>query len=373
VIVLLPLAALAFRRGWLFAVLLVVGPGAALSPEPVMAFGWEDLWQRPDQRAAAAFAEGDLEQARNLATTSARAGSAAYRLGDFGDAAERFAAADGAVDHYNRGNALARGGRFEDAIAAYDAALERDPGLEDAAYNRAQVQAALEEQQRQQQAQQQSPQSSGSQNREAPSDGEGASSQQSEQQSEDQSGAQADAQSNADDSQQQDGLDGQDGSSQAEGQHSNQPQPASDGDQASNGESSASDQASEAEPGPSETQEQAPSQAATEGDSESTTDSESGSEQSERAAADYRAEADAARADAQADRTETAAFRSEASDEGAGEEPGLTAEEREARQAADQWLRRIPDDPAELLRRKFLYQYQARQTDDDVLATGQPW
>jgi Ca-activated chloride channel family protein len=29
-------------------------------------------------------------------------------------------------------------------------------------------------------------------------------------------------------------------------------------------------------------------------------------------------------------------------------------------QAADQWLRKIPDDPGGLLRRKFLYQYNKR-------------
>ena len=36
-----------------------------------------------------------------------------------------------------------------------------------------------------------------------------------------------------------------------------------------------------------------------------------------------------------------------------------TAAER--RQALEQWLRQIPDDPAELLRRKFWYEQQQRQ------------
>ena len=34
-------------------------------------------------------------------------------------------------------------------------------------------------------------------------------------------------------------------------------------------------------------------------------------------------------------------------------------------QAADQWLRRIPQDPGGLLRRKFLYQYNQGGTDQD--------
>ena len=46
----------------------------------------------------------------------------------------------------------------------------------------------------------------------------------------------------------------------------------------------------------------------------------------------------------------------------------MTAAERDAaeqQQALEQWLRRIPDDPGGLLRRKFRYQYQRRQTDQD--------
>ena len=41
-------------------------------------------------------------------------------------------------------------------------------------------------------------------------------------------------------------------------------------------------------------------------------------------------------------------------------------------QGEQQWLRRVPDDPSGLLRRKFLYQYQQQdqpsQMDDDT-----PW
>jgi Ca-activated chloride channel family protein len=35
--------------------------------------------------------------------------------------------------------------------------------------------------------------------------------------------------------------------------------------------------------------------------------------------------------------------------------------QKEDNQAIEQWLRRIPDDPGGLLRRKFAYQYQQRQ------------
>ena len=44
----------------------------------------------------------------------------------------------------------------------------------------------------------------------------------------------------------------------------------------------------------------------------------------------------------------------------------------EEQQAAEQWLRRIPDDPGGLLRRKFLYQYR-QQADGAVRADQQAW
>lgn len=44
---------------------------------------------------------------------------------------------------------------------------------------------------------------------------------------------------------------------------------------------------------------------------------------------------------------------------------------KENQQALEQWLRRIPDDPAGLLRRKFLYQY--KQRDRDIQPSGKTW
>ncbi len=52
-VLLLPLAALAFRRGWLLGVVLCTGLLA--QPKHAMAFSWDDLWQRGDQQAARAL------------------------------------------------------------------------------------------------------------------------------------------------------------------------------------------------------------------------------------------------------------------------------------------------------------------------------
>ena len=53
-----------------------------------------------------------------------------------------------------------------------------------------------------------------------------------------------------------------------------------------------------------------------------------------------------------------------------------TNEEFEEQQALEQWLRRIDDDPGELLRRKFRYQYRQRQLNGTANSTqggGQIW
>ena len=43
----------------------------------------------------------------------------------------------------------------------------------------------------------------------------------------------------------------------------------------------------------------------------------------------------------------------------------LSAEELERAQATDQWLRRIPDDPSGLLRRKFAIEYRRRLANEE--------
>ncbi|MDX1655460.1 MAG: VWA domain-containing protein, partial [Candidatus Competibacteraceae bacterium] len=111
---LLPLGALAFRRGWLLAVPIMI----LLSPPPVRAQDWSVLWLNQEQRAAAALARGELQRALELSDDPLRQGTAAYRAGNFEAAAAAFARVSGAEGHYNRGNALAQQGRFAEAIAA---------------------------------------------------------------------------------------------------------------------------------------------------------------------------------------------------------------------------------------------------------------
>jgi Ca-activated chloride channel homolog len=248
----LPMAALAFRRGWLALIPLTV----AILPAPARALTWDDLWARPDQQAATALRDGNPAQAASVARDPLWKGSALYRGGQYDEAAESFARSDDSSAHYNRGNSLAKAGQLREALSAYDKALQADPGNADAQYNRDLVERLMEEQ-RQQSSQQQADDKSGGQGQEG-------------------------------------GNSERDGapSEQSAGDAREQQQERSDRHDAAEGDGSEKARPTKAEPSP--------------------------------------------------------------------QEPPLTAEEQ---QAMAQWLRRIPDDPGGLLRRKFQLEYAKRRPE----------
>ena len=144
---LLLIVAAGFRRGWLLLLPLVLLPW--LAPTPAQASGWRDWWQRADQQAASALHAGQARQAQQLARDPALRGAAAYRAGDYRAAAQALQQAKGADAAYNLGNALARLGRYPQAIKAYDRALQLDPHDDDARANRKAVEQAMRRQQQQ--------------------------------------------------------------------------------------------------------------------------------------------------------------------------------------------------------------------------------
>lgn len=146
VLLLLPLAALGFRRGWLLALVLLVP-----LPRPAAAWDWASLWQRPDQQAYQALRAHRPKRAEALAQHPRLRGTAAYQAGDYAAAAAAFAQVDGPDADYNRGNALAHLGHYRRALQAYDQALAAAPAMADARANRALVERLLRERQRQQQ------------------------------------------------------------------------------------------------------------------------------------------------------------------------------------------------------------------------------
>jgi Ca-activated chloride channel family protein len=291
ILMLLPLAALAFRRGWLLMVLVTLSVTISM-PQPAMALGWDDLWLRPDQQAARALQAGDPDQAARLADDPALRGTAAYQAGDYEQAVDAFTGSSGVDADYNQGNALAKLERYEEAIAAYDRALATQPGMADAEHNKAEVEKLLEkEQQKEEKSQKDQKDQQGQKDQQNEAGEQGADQQQS-------------ADGNQDDS-----------SEQSEEQ-----------------ESSAAEEGEQQEGAAGEQQQSADEESAEAGQQSAPQGGEDGQEQ--------------------------------------GDQPAETAEanplDSEEKQAAEQWLRRIPDDPGGLLRRKFLYQYRQQAQGVDT-------
>ncbi len=352
-LLLLPLALAGFRRGWLLALLLAVG---LAPPRPAQALQWSDLWQRADQQAWQSLQAGQAEQAAAQARDPDLRGAAKFRAGAAAGAAADWAPGRSADAAYNFGNALARQQQYEQAIAAWDEALRRDPGHADAAANKQAVEEWLRQQQQQKSAQEKN---GSSKDQPSPS---GAKPDQPEQGNQDGSDAAQQSQdaSAGEPGQQQDGKAGQ------------------QGEAAQSGQPGAQSQAEDASRTAGETQ-QGQDQAAREGEAKpgEQDDSKAEAGQGAQAKADakqqeaFRQAMERALQDGAGDKSDAAkrANSAEKTDAKPGElagdqaaaAPAETEAEREQRQAVEQWLQRVPDDPGGLLRRKFQLEYERRQ------------
>ena len=165
---LLLIAAMAFRRGWVMLLPLVLLP---LWPIQAHASGWQDWWQRPDQQAATALQQGKAAKAQQLAQDPAWRGVAAYRANDYTAAVHALEQANGPDAAYNLGNALAKLGRYPEAIKAYDRALHLNPANDDARVNRNAVEEAMRKQQQQDSSSQQQQKSGNGQNNQSQQNG----------------------------------------------------------------------------------------------------------------------------------------------------------------------------------------------------------
>lgn len=318
VLLLLPLAALGFRRGWLMLVPLVF----ALHAPQANASVWSDLWQRPDQQAQKELDAGNAKEAQALAQNPDLRGTAAYRAGDFDAATTDFARTDedeNADADYNRGNALAKQGKYPEAIAAYDEALRRAPQMDDAVANKQAIEDWLKQQkkdkkQNQQQGQkdhqgheQQKPGNDQSQDSNQSKDGKG------DQQGDDQGEKQQSEQEGKDEK----------GKAQQDGK----PKDSSKEGQKSSADGAAGDEQDNAE------------------------QPQNGSEADKGSQQQFEQNIDKAlKADADKNKTQQPVRM--------GARDGKTHNEQS--QAVEQWLQRVPDDPGGLLRRKFQLEYQRR-------------
>lgn len=266
----LPLAALSFRKGLLTLTFICFLP----FPETSYALEWKDLWTTQNQQAQQAFKQKNYQQAAEQFDNSQWKAAAQYNTKQFEQAIETLEKDQSAAGLYNKANAFAKSGQLQKAIETYDKSLQINPDDEDTKYNKEQVEKELEKQKKNQQ--------------------QNDNKQQSEQ----------------DDSQE------KDGEQDEQGENSEQSGEQDESEQDSNNERS------EQQPKDNSTAE----------------------------------ESDEPESDQQQQKQETE--ENDSKDE--SQQTAETSEYDESEQANEQWLNRIPDDPAGLLKRKFKYQYGQR-------------
>lgn len=359
VLALLPLAAAAFRRGWL--TMWVLAPLAltlALPPSPAQAFEWRDLFSRPDQQAARALEQGDAQTASTLFQDPNWRATAHYRAGNYDAAAKEFAASDSAESRYNYGNALAKLGRLPEALQAYDEALQRQPNHADAKQNRDLVQKLIQKQQDQKQQSNSGTQDQNSQS--TPQDKQ-ANNQRDPQQSQSENDQKREGGPKSESGQTSEGGPKSESGSDSNTDQTNESGQQSKSDPSSDGASKANDPSNN-EASSSNAESSAQSSAGANGDQSSDSQSASASKRDANQQNATRKKSNAAMTD-----NPNPAHSSDPSNAAAvasGEADASKKASGEQAQAMEQWLRRIEDDPGGLLRRKFIrdLQQQGRQT-----------
>lgn len=316
VFILLPIVLFSFRRG--FILMLVCVPFLSAAPSPVYAFGLNDMWETKDQQAERALNAGDAKKAAEQFELPDWKAAAQYRAGDYAAAAEGFAKSDTASAHYNRGNALAKSSKLEEAIKAYDEALTRDPTLEDAKNNRATVEKIVQQKKEQEQQKNDQKNDSDDKNKDQKDEDKNKQDKNDNQDSKDQ------------DKQNQSDKDQQDQNKQDKDQQNSE----QNNSRGSNNSASHQDQNSSQQNEQSSTANDAKQGQAS---------SVSGQQQSAANTAQQSSEGVQDQQD---------------KDKQQAQELDPNALSEEQKQALEQWLRRVPDDPGGLLRNKFRYQYQ---------------
>ncbi|WP_334049144.1 vWA domain-containing protein [Alteromonas gracilis] len=340
-LLLLPFAAFAFKRGLVFIVLIgVLSPSfvqnahalqssqdsqniaAQTSSAPASASGPNPLswWQKPfmndNQEALNSYQRGKYKDAVNQFNDETWKASSLYKSGDYEGALNAYQNIPGPNSAYNQGNALAKLGKLEEAIQKYDQALREAPDLEDARTNKKIIEDLLKQQQQQNQNEQQ-------QNQDQNESGD--KSEQNDSQNSDQNN--------------QDGSNDQSGQQNPEeGQQSdeNQDQSANNEQQNSGDDSQQSD------------------------DSKINDESESSDSQQQNAEQDQSEQNESAQQNSgQPKESEQQSEREAQAAQGQAEE--LTDAEKEELQRMKSLMRRVPDDPAFLLKRKMQLEAQKRQ------------
>ncbi|MCP5160587.1 MAG: VWA domain-containing protein [Hahellaceae bacterium] len=337
VFLLLPFALLVWRKGILFSLVFVF---ALPVSRPSQAMEWQDLWKTPDQQAQILYPNDPAAAAQKFERPDWK-GAAYYRAGNYDAAIEAFRQDPSADGQYNLGNALAKSGKLKEALTAYESTLKLQPEHEDAKKNKAVVEELL----KQQQNQSKSSTDHSQKNEESNKDSSESSSNGQEQKAGQNSGTDSKDQAGNESSSGDQGENGEPShaANSRPGNTSDQPDPSEPSDRNSDSER---DSASSSSPHNQDESNRQAEQANAQENNTSDTDRQS-QEPSPNDAIN-----NGALNNAPPESSDSPLSSAQASEE---------AQEKD--QATEQWLRRIPDDPGGLLRRKFAMQYQERQSN----------
>ncbi len=322
VLLLLVLALPAFRPGWLGMLLAFL-----LIPQVSEAFSWDNLWVRPDQQGIQALERDAPEEAAVLFQDPGWQGIAHYRAGKYQEAEEAFSIVDTPEGHYNRGNALANLGRYEEALASYQTALTQQPDHADAQHNLEIIKQLLD--------------------KSSSAEQEGESPQQS------------------------------DGSSPKQGNNGNQM-----GGEEEKSENSSDPTHTQSDSKTGDSQKENPEKDGSESDSARTANQSNEDQKSSEENMEEEAQGPDPLKGEQSKKPRSAPTTMEEKPEDQGEHSGVSStgsaahspEIQKSEQVLQQWLRRIPDDPGGLLRRKFLLEHQRRvETGGSTISQGKRW
>ena len=322
------------KRGLLlFVLLLAANAQAADGSTAGWSNTWSSLWRTPDQRGEQLLRKGDAAAAAQTYADPRRKAYAELQAGDYAAAARDFGGLDDSDAHYDRGNALAHSGDLQQALKAYDAALANNPDNRDAQHNRDLVAQALKQQQSSQQKDQKD------QGQKDQKDQQQQSQQQQGQQQQSSGGGQSQS---GKDAQQQDA---------ASKPQPGKPDDAKDQQQADarNGKAGQQDDRNQsAKPSP-----QNPAQAQQDAQQDA-------AKKADEAAQAQRDAANGLNKPAAQNQANQIAGQADAAGQPAPDDSRVLPS-TEKQLAQEQWLRRIPDDPGGLLRRKFMIEHMMRE------------
>ena len=327
-LILLPLGLYLFRSAAFVGAFLVL---SVLPTQQASALKLPSFLKNTDQQALDAYKNKDFERAANADSSSLK-GSALYQQGNFDAALEAFSNDKSATGFYNYANALAKSGQLEQAIDAYKQAQMLQPNFSEAADNQALVEQLLEQQQQQQQ------------------EGDSQDNQQQSDQSEQQNNQQSDQ------NQQGENSDSQSEPSQGEQSRDQQGEPSDESDTEQDQQSAESGSQSDKQNEPElQTQPQTNQE---QKQPEQTNEEQAENAQPQTAQQQTLTDEQKQNAQQQAAQAQTRE---------------LTNEEKEKAQQLNQLLRKVPDDPAILLRNKMQLEAQKRQYQRRPTGVEKSW